>query len=505
MSLFDGIRNLFDKEDENDVEVPKKSSWFSPYYAPDYEDNKDAYDQANYYWTTGKFPVIEHEESEKTGYEQDSSTKWDLNWHYSPTSPLYYTNFKNEAIAKDKEQLENEAKQKRGTLDRIFGLISNNSLTQGLYYALDDDEDTTFLQGVGEGLSFMNPFKDDVSNRKSFSDVLELIEKDKDPTDDKLGENVVEGLLGFAGDVLLDPLTYVSGGFSAIGKVAKGSGAAVKGLEYIDSAGKIISNVDDVANLSKVTKAVDGASDVASGFVKKTARDTYESSKRVEEASKKIAQNLSKNVENKTGYIKVLDADTARNIVKKYDTANRYTPEEIDDIAENLAQSFNKTFFGLKEGGQDLTFFGHKIADANYFRKVGDKTIAPYYNKLANKIRQTKIASKFGANPYSKSAFEDFNDAFMPYFNEYMMKKNKVHIAKTAKEATDFSDYIDDNFTKEQKDQMLDYMESGEFFAAYSLHKDYAELYERAIKHAEKGSPEFQDLKIKLEKEKNIV
>ena len=505
MSLFDGIRNLFDKEDENDVEVPKKSSWFSPYYALDYQDNKDAYDQANYYWTTGKFPVIEHEEIEKTGYEQDSSTKWDLNWHYSPTSPLYYTNFKNEAITKDKEQLENEAKEKRGTLDRIFGLISNNSLVQGAYYALDDDEDTTFLQGVGEGFSLMNPFKDDVSNRKSFSDVLELIEKDEDPTDDKFGENVVEGLLGFAGDVLLDPLTYLSGGFSAIGKVAKGSGAAVKGLEYIDSAGKIISNVDDVANLSKVTKAVDGASDVASGFVKKTARDTYESSKRVEEASKKIAQNLSKNVENKTGYIKVLDADTARNIVKKYDTVSRYTDEEIDDIAENLAQSFNKTFFGLKEGGQDLTFFGQKIADANYFRKVGDKTIAPYYNKLANKIRQTKIASKFGANPYSKSAFEDFNDAFMPYFNEYMMKKNKVHIAKTAKESTDFADYIDDNFTKEQKDYMLDSMESGEFLAAYSIHKNYADLYEKAIKHAQKGSPEFQDLKLKLEKERNIV
>lgn len=505
MGLFDGIRNLFDNEEENSVEVPKKTSWFSPYYALDYEDNKEAYDQANYYWTTGKFPVIEHEEKEKTGYEQDSSTKWDLNWHYSPTSPLYYTNFKNEAIAKDKEQLENEAKQKRGTLDRIFGLISNNSLVQGAYYALDDDDDTTFLQGVGEGFSYMNPFKNDVSNRKSFSDVLELLEKDEDPTDDKLGENIVEGLLGFAGDVLLDPLTYVTGGFSAIGKTVKGSGAAVKGLEYIDSAGKVISNVDDVANLSKVTKAVDGASDVASGFVKKTARDAYESSKRVEDVSKKLAQNLSKNVDNKTGYIKVLDADTAKSIVRKYDTANRYTPEEIDDIAENLAQSFNKTFFGLKEGGQDLTFFGQKIADANYFRKVGDKTIAPYYNKLANKIRQTKIASKFGANPYSKSAFEDFNDAFMPYFNEFMMKKNKTHIAKTAKEATDFADYIDDNFTKEGKDQMLDYMESGEFDAAFSIHKNKTELLKQAINNAEENSLEYLDLKFELQEETNLL
>ena len=506
MSLFDGIRNLFDDEDENKTAVePTSKSWFAPEFHSDYSNNSDVYDQANYFWTTGKMPVVQREQIEKTGYEQDSYNPWKLNKSYSAYSPLYYNTYKSELQQKDKQQLEDEAKEKRGVLDRIFGLISNNSLVQGAYYALDDDEDTTFLQGVGEGFSFMNPFKDDVSNRKSFSDVLELIEKDKDPTDDKLGENVVEGLLGFAGDVLLDPLTYVTGGFSAIGKTVKGSGAAVKGLEYIDSAGKIISNVDDVANLSKVTKAVDNASDVATGFVKKTARDTYESSKRVEEASKKIAQNLSKNVENKTGYIKVLDADTARNIVKKYDAAHRYTDKEIDDISENLAQSFNKTFFGLKEGGQDLTFFGQKIADANYFRKVGDSTIAPYYNKLANKIRQTKIASKFGANPYSKSAFEDFNDAFMPYFNEYMMKKNKVHIAKTAKEATDFADYIDDNFTKEQKDRMLDSMESGEFLAAYSIHKNYAELYEKAMKHAQKGSPEFQDLEFKVKKERNII
>lgn len=495
MSLFDGIRNLFNDDDEQNTAVePTSKSWFAPEFHADYSNNSDVYDQANYFWTTGKMPVIQDEQSEKTGYEQDSYNPWKLNKSYSAYSPLFYNTYKSELQQKNKEQLESEAKEKRGTLDRIFGLISNNSLVQGLYYSLDDDEDTTFLQGVGEGFSFMNPFKDDVSNRKSFSDVIELIEKDEDPTDDKRGENIVEGLLGFAGDVLLDPLTYISGGFSALGKVAKGSGAAVKGLEYIDSAGKIISNVDDVANLSKVTKAVDGASDVASGFVKKTARDAYESSKRVEEASKKIAQNLSKNVENKTGYIKVLDADTARNIVKKYDTVGRYTDEEIDDIAENLAQSFNKTFFGLKEGGQDLTFFGQKIADANYFRKVGDNTIAPYYNKLANKIRQTKIASKFGANPYSKSAFEDFNDAFMPYFNEYMMKKNKVHIAKTAKEATDFGEYIDENFSRADTNKMLDLMESGQWKAADEYYNNRIELDKKAIEHKKRTNAEYQKL-----------
>lgn len=490
MSLFSGIKNLFNNEEEDKKQTFSKS-WFAPEYHIDYDQNSDLYDQANYYWTTGNFPVIESDTS-STGYEQNNNNPWKSQYFYPSTSPLYYNNFRNDEINKNKEQLEEEAKQKRGTLDRIFGLISNNSLVQGIYYSLDDDEDTTFLQGVGEGFSFMNPFNDDVSNRKTFSDIIDLA--DDDPTDDKFGENLIEGALGFAGDVLLDPLTYVTGGFSALGKVAKGSGAAVKGLEYVDSAGKIISNVDDVANLSKVTKAVDNASDVASGFVKKTARDTYESSKKVSDVSKKIADNLSKNVNNNSGVIKVLDADTARNIVKKYDTANRYTPEEIDDIAENLAQSFNKTFFGLKEGGQDLTFFGQKIADANYFRKVGDKTIAPYYNKLANKIRQTKIASKFGANPYSKSAFEDFNEAFMPYFNEFMMKKNKAHIAKAAKEATDFAEYIDENFTREQTNQMLDLMESGQWKAADEYYNNRIELDKKAIEHKRRTNAEYQKL-----------
>ena len=493
MSVFDGIKNLFNKDEEE--QILNNSSWFSPRHSINYNDNKEAYDMANYYWTTGKFPVIERDKDTKTGYEQDSSSPLDLNYSYSALSPLYYTSFRDKAVAQEKQQLEEEAKQKRGTLDRIFGLISNNSLAQGAYYALDNDDDTTFMQGVKEGFSYMNPFNDDVSNRKSFSDVIELIEKDDDPTDDKLGENIVEGLLGFAGDVFLDPLTYVTGGFSAIGKIAKGSGAAVKGLKYVDSAGNIIDSVDKVSDLSKAVKSADTLEDVShasSEFVKKTARDSYESYKKVNNVSQKIADNLSKNVNPNSGYVKVLDFDTAKNVIKKYDFAERYTSEEINNMASNLVESFNKTFFGLKEGGQDLTVFGQKIADSNYIRKIGDNTIAPYYNKLANKIRQTKIAKNFGANPYSKSAFNDFEDAFMPYFNKFMSNANKSHIAKTAKEATDFSEDVLENLTKEENDRMLDLMESGQWKAAEEYYKHKINLDKKAIEHAKKTNLEYQ-------------
>ena len=233
-------------------------------------------------------------------------------------------------------------------------------------------------------------------------------------------------------------------------------------------------------------------SHASSEFVKKTARDSYESYKKVNNVSQKIADNLSKNVNPNSGYVKVLDFDTAKNVIKKYDFAERYTGEEINNMASNLVESFNKTFFGLKEGGQDLTVFGQKIADSNYIRKIGDNTIAPYYNKLANKIRQTKIASNFGANPYSKSAFNDFEDAFMPYFNKFMSNANKSHIAKTAKEATDFSEDALENLTKEENNQMLDLMESGQWKAAEEYYNNKINLDKKAIEHAKKTNLEYQ-------------
>ena len=114
MSLFDGIRNLFNDDDEQNTAVePTSKSWFAPEFHADYSNNSDVYDQANYFWTTGKMPVIQDEQSEKTGYEQDSYNPWKLNKSYSAYSPLFYNTYKSELQQKNKEQLESEAKEKR--------------------------------------------------------------------------------------------------------------------------------------------------------------------------------------------------------------------------------------------------------------------------------------------------------------------------------------------------------------------------------------------------------
>ncbi|HAU87607.1 MAG TPA: hypothetical protein DCW90_19585, partial [Lachnospiraceae bacterium] len=80
-------------------------------------------------------------------------------------------------------QMEYEQQQKeqpqektdRGVMDRIFGVLGYNGVVEGLYNLVDDDEDSNFFTGLGEGLKYMNPFTDDVSERHSFSDVLEKL------------------------------------------------------------------------------------------------------------------------------------------------------------------------------------------------------------------------------------------------------------------------------------------------------------------------------------------
>ena len=70
-----------------------------------------------------------------------------------------------------------ENKAERPLIDRIFGIFQYNGIIEGLYNLTDGDEDTTFLQGLKDGLKYMNPFTDDVSNRHTFSDVLENTSK----------------------------------------------------------------------------------------------------------------------------------------------------------------------------------------------------------------------------------------------------------------------------------------------------------------------------------------
>ena len=74
------------------------------------------------------------------------------------------------------------------------------------------------------------------------------------------------------------------------------------------------------------------------------------------------------------------------------------------------------------------------------------------------------------------------------------MNKNKVHIAKTAKEATDFGEYIDENFSRADTNKMLDLMESGQWKAADEYYNNRIELDKKAIEHKKRTNAEYQKL-----------
>lgn len=293
--------------------------------------------------------------------------------------PMNYNSYEEYKAARDGVDVPEKELTDRGTLDKIFGVITNNSIVQGLYNVTDNDENTTFIGGVKEGFKYMNPMTNDVTNRKTFSDVLKNVGwEDKDPDHISLSD-VGRGITGFVGDVLLDPLTYVNP-FSSLTKVVKGSGATI-----------------DVA---KALSDVNIADDIAKEVGRVTGAVTAENVKR----------------------IRGLDFKTAKDIVTgktRADGFNMYahaTDEEIDAAAKHLMESFNSKIMKLAEGGQDFEFglrnvpfmnkikvgdstaadvFTKTLAKSDTLRHLGDKTIAPYYNELAKKLRTSRLGKCF--------------------------------------------------------------------------------------------------------------
>lgn len=280
----------------------------------------------------------------------------------------------NDAVYKFEHRNDNNVKyhtEERGTLDRIFGMLGYGGIVEGLYNLTDDDENTTFGQGLVEGFKYMNPFEDDVTQRNTFSDVLENMGWE-DNEDGKL--NIGRGIAGFVGDVLLDPLTFLNP-YASAGKVLKGTGVTLKDVD-------------------KVRKAVKAA-----------------------EVSGKIQDGI--DVGSKINKLTNLTLDDVKKIVKEYNP--HYIDEEVESEAIKVFDGYVSKIKGFRDSGQGKGFsfgldnavpfaerikvgdrtldaFSKELISSEKLRSFGDKTIAPYYNSLANKIKTSNIASRFSRN-----------------------------------------------------------------------------------------------------------
>ena len=157
------------------------------------------------------------------------------------------------------EQVKNDA----GLLTRFFNIISagGQAVTTGLYNALDGDENTKFLKGLGDG--FTGSLTSDESKIKRGSDLVDLVAGER-TGDEGFGEKAGRFVGGLALDILLDPTTYLTGGLGALtkGKTVSKVGTEVtqeaveNAIKGINSVAKGTKNADKVVDLTQQAKKI---------------------------------------------------------------------------------------------------------------------------------------------------------------------------------------------------------------------------------------------------------
>ena len=351
-----------------------------------------------------------------------------------------------------------EHTSKRGTLDRILGVLGYNGITQGLYNITDNDDSTTFVGGLKQGLKYWNPTTDDVSDRKTFSDVLKNLGwEDKDP-DHLSVSDVGRGAVGFIGDVVTDPLSYINP-FSSAAKIVKGSGY---GLDAVKS----VKEATHSKSFAEVSKYLSDA-----------------------------GTNADK--------IKYMKGTTAKDFMKAANYDKSLNPEQTKEVAERMSYNFNRDIQKLRlhpENEEGLSMgIGHllpfdekrrkalnkEIISSKSLRQLGDSTISPYYNSLAKKIRTSKMGQRFSkkAQTEAQAAKNGINKTT----NLYALARKVQGFDEAMKDATDYD--IGNAFYEVFKDsdegELLDIITSIED-GSFSDMRNLLDIKEAAFKKAYK-------------------
>ena len=249
------------------------------------------------------------------------------------------------------EKFAEENKAERPLVDRILGVFQYNGIIEGLYNLTDGDEDTTFLQGLKDGLKYWNPFTDDVSNRHTFSDVLENTSKQTglfvDENPDKLDpSDVPRAVYGFLGDVVLDPLSWLSGGtITGAKKILQGSGYGLDAVRAVKQG----------ENVRSVSQAADVLHDLEKGGgVVSTANRATETSRTVRKGVPNVTRVIrdvqslsdkSQNIEKLKRYTNYSTASDFMGDARVYwdNAGSRVSDSMVRQTAQRFSDGYNDT------------------------------------------------------------------------------------------------------------------------------------------------------------------
>jgi len=229
-----------------------------------------------------------------------------------------------------------EITNKRSLLDRFFDMFSTpNYMIAGVAKSLVDnksEDNITPLEGLIGGLKAGNPLgKGYEKGEVVFSDVLHELGWQPEGTAGK----ITRGVVGFALDVLFDPLTYITGGLSGVVKGSGKVGKHAKGVLTLDKARDVVKNVSKSRGIKLTEEALE---------------------------------------------------DNALEVYKLYNKLRGFNREARDVTLSLGNMPFGKKIFG-KLADKKIT-----LASGKAVQKLGDNTIAPFYDILRDKI----MGSKFG-------------------------------------------------------------------------------------------------------------
>lgn len=236
----------------------------------------------------------------------------------------------------------NEIKNNRSLLDRTLDMLSTpNYMIAGVAKSLVDNKsknNVSPIEGFVGGLKAGNPFgKGYEKGEIVFSDVLHELGWQPEGT----GGKVTRGVVGFALDVLFDPITYITGGLAGVVKGTGKSGKLAKNAITLDDTVKIVDDINKSKNLNMSIEAIQS------------------------------------------------DAHKVYEMYNKLGGLNR--------VARDVTLSLGNMPFGKKIFGEladkKITLASGKSAQA-----LGDETIAPYYAKLRDAIYGSKFGDVFSTS-----------------------------------------------------------------------------------------------------------
>ena len=359
----------------------------------------------------------------------------------------------------------------RSNLDRAFDLLlAPNYAIAGLVDGIVR-KDRTALDGFVGGLRAGNPFGEGhEEGETTFSDVLEHAGWKPKSTAGKFAK----GTVGFALDVLLDPLTYLSGGASAL---VKGTGRVGKVAEHLTK----LANRTDVKNYILSKEYGDMVNRLVNKGVSKERAERF--------AYKKFWENATKE---RTATHMTKDMAEAIILNQSKERGFKLTPEELSRDAERFASEYNR-LMGIRDvdGGKPITFglknlpFGDKIKNADKYtwtlsdgkkvRELSDKLgISHVYSKIRSHIYGKKIGELFSTTaPLWRLAQEDPAKLYdFVKFIEYTKGLNADKL-KAEKLIRDKAKAM--NFTPAEQKEILQLLQDKTVWSKVKTHLKFAE------------------------------